>query len=512
VTPRLAALVRRKLIRPDRTQLAADDAFRFCHVLIRDAAYEALPKASRADLHERFAVWLEKKGTELVELDEILGYHLEQAAQYRLELGRPAAELAARAARLLGAAGLRALDRDDAHAAANLLSRAIDLVGPDDPAHVPLLSALAEAVYGLGELERCHELLAAAIERGIALGQNGAVARARIFSAYLHGHSDTETSSLLEEVDRTLAELRGAGDDENLARAHTVRGWLCFWVGRADESTEEARRAIEHAVRAASPSLEAKAVALLVAGMRAGRTPWSELERFIDGRLAGAGGRLGRRPDGGLLEGRGAALAARGEFDAARQVYDELRQTSVEYGMLLSAVTLLAQQSAEVELLAREWTAAESILREAWDELGAAGEGGFRSTTGTMLATALVAQGRLDEAAVLVAECELITSRDDFLTHASVELIRARIASALARHDEAVDHARASLEILGPTDFLETKADAHIVLGEALLAAGRLSEAGVALEKAEAHALQKGSLVIAADARALLDRIEQTIG
>src|SRR5918999_935479 len=54
VTPRLAALVRRELIRPDRTQLPADDAFRFRHLLIRDAAYEALPKATRADLHERF--------------------------------------------------------------------------------------------------------------------------------------------------------------------------------------------------------------------------------------------------------------------------------------------------------------------------------------------------------------------------------------------------------------------------------------------------------------------------
>jgi class 3 adenylate cyclase/tetratricopeptide (TPR) repeat protein len=508
----LMGLVRKELVRPSPSTRPGDDAFRFRHLLIRDAAYEALPKTTRADLHERFADWMSEHGADLVELDEILGYHLEQAAQYRLELGRPTAELAARAARLLGAAGLRALDRDDAHAAANLLSRAIDLLGPDDPAHVPLLSALAEAVYGLGELERCHELLAVAIERGIELGQNGAVARARIFSAYLLGHSDTETSSLLEEADRTLAELRGADDDENLARAYTVRGWLCFWVGRADESTEEARRAIEHAVRAASPSLEAKAVALLVAGMRAGRTPWSELERFIEGRVARAGGRLGGRLGSGLLDGRGAALAARGEFDAARQVFDELRQASLEDGMLLSLISNVAQESGEAELRARQWTAAERILREAWDELGAAGEGGFRSTMGTMLATALVAQERLDEAETLVAECERITSRDDFVTHVGVELVRARIASARAQHDEAVDHANAALEVVGPTDSLELRADAYIVLGEALLAAGRRPEAVTALETAEAQALQKGSLVLAAEARALLDRIERTIG
>ena len=89
VTPRLAALVRKELIRPDRPQIAGEDGFRFRHLLIRDAAYEALPKSSRADLHQRLAAWLEAHGTELVELDEILGYHLEQACAYRAELGLP---------------------------------------------------------------------------------------------------------------------------------------------------------------------------------------------------------------------------------------------------------------------------------------------------------------------------------------------------------------------------------------------------------------------------------------
>ncbi len=507
----LMGLVRKELVRPTAPTVPGDDAFRFRHLLIRDAAYEALPKATRADLHERFADWLSGHGTELIELDEILGYHLEQAARYRLELGRPASGLASQAATLLGAAGLRALDRLDAHAAANLLGRGIDLLGPDDPAHVPLLPALAEAVYGLGELERCHELLAAAIERGTALGQDAAAARARILSIHVRGHSGAEISLVLEELDRTLAELHGTGDDENLARAHTSRGWLCFWLGRADESTEEARRAIEHAVRATAPSLEAEAVGILVAAMRFGRTPWPELERFVDERLARAGGRLGGRLGAGLLDRRGVALAARGEFVAARQVYSELRQAMVERGTPLF-VSTIAMESGEVELRAREWAAAESTFREAWDSLGAAGEGGFRSTVGTDLALAIVAQGRLDEAEALVKECEQMTSRDDFVTHSGVELVRSRIASAFERHDEAVDHARAAVEILGPTDFLETKADAHIVLGEALLGAQRRSEAVTAFETAEAYALQKGSLVLAAEARALLDRIEQTIG
>ena len=130
VTTRLAALVRRELIRPDRAQLAGDDGYRFRHLLIRDAAYDALPKAIRADLHARFAAWLDEHGQALVELDEIVGYHLEQAARYLTELGQPDPALSERAAARLAAAGRRANDRLDGRAALALLTRAVELLRP----------------------------------------------------------------------------------------------------------------------------------------------------------------------------------------------------------------------------------------------------------------------------------------------------------------------------------------------------------------------------------------------
>ena len=132
VTPRLAALVRRELIRSDRPQFAGEDGFRFRHLLIRDAAYDALPKATRADLHRRFATWLGEHGQGLVELDEILGYHLERAARYLVELGGQASELAEEASRRLAAAGERARWRGDGEAAHSLLGRAVKLVEQPD--------------------------------------------------------------------------------------------------------------------------------------------------------------------------------------------------------------------------------------------------------------------------------------------------------------------------------------------------------------------------------------------
>ena len=129
VTPCLAALVRKGLIRPNRAQLPGEDGFRFRHILIRDAAYDALPKAIRADLHRHFASWLEEHGTELVEMDEIVGYHLEQACRYRADLGSPDdGILAASARRRLMAGGDRAALRQDYGAAVSLFERAAALV------------------------------------------------------------------------------------------------------------------------------------------------------------------------------------------------------------------------------------------------------------------------------------------------------------------------------------------------------------------------------------------------
>ena len=104
---RLVALVRKELVRPDRALIATEDAFRFRHLLIRDTAYEALPKSTRAELHERFADWLDAKAA-LVEQHEIIGYHLEQAAGYRRELDPhdpSAATLARGVTERLGRAG-----------------------------------------------------------------------------------------------------------------------------------------------------------------------------------------------------------------------------------------------------------------------------------------------------------------------------------------------------------------------------------------------------------------------
>src|SRR5439155_27134720 len=165
----LLALVRKELVRPERAELTAGDAFKFRHLLIRDAAYDALPKAERTELHERFADWLERiVGDRLTEYQEVVGFHLEQAHAYRIQLGladATTASLGSRAADRLGAAAMRAEARRDAPAANGLLVWTIALTS-NAPERGKLMLRQAGLAYALGQTQRIQELLAEATAIG----------------------------------------------------------------------------------------------------------------------------------------------------------------------------------------------------------------------------------------------------------------------------------------------------------------------------------------------------------
>jgi class 3 adenylate cyclase len=120
------ALLRKGFFVADRDD-PSGRSLRFKHILIRDAAYAGLTKAERAELHERFADFQARAAADrLIEYEEIIGYHLEQAIHHRQQLGlddERTRTLAGRAAQMLGAAGIRALQRGDALTSNRLLER-----------------------------------------------------------------------------------------------------------------------------------------------------------------------------------------------------------------------------------------------------------------------------------------------------------------------------------------------------------------------------------------------------
>ena len=172
VTTSLASLVRKGLVKPDRAHIRGEDGLRFHHILIRDAAYNALPKANRAQLHQRFAAWLDQKGGDLVELDEIAGYHLEQADAYRSELGLPEEpDLREEARRRLQAGGQRAASRQDFDAAATLFQRAAALV-PEPEVDLVVELELGDVLFWENKSDEALRRAEALVERASAAGDS----------------------------------------------------------------------------------------------------------------------------------------------------------------------------------------------------------------------------------------------------------------------------------------------------------------------------------------------------
>ncbi len=258
------SLVRKEFVRPDRSTLPGEDVFRFRHLLIRDAAYEALPKSTRADLHERTAGWLEGvAGERIAEQEEILGYHLERAHGYLLELGTPgdrSRELAARASEHLATAGRRAEDRGDLSAASGLFLRAARLRPPDDRSRVRLLLAAARSQLDLGDYEGEDAVL-----REAAAGAR-AIPASRRRSSWSGRCSDRRsTRPRLPNSSRPRSERSRCWRRLAMMRRSPGPGWVVSWRGGAmgdyEGSDEATRRSLEHARRAGDRAAERAALA-----------------------------------------------------------------------------------------------------------------------------------------------------------------------------------------------------------------------------------------------------------
>ena len=208
LTARLVRLIQGELIRPDIAELPGEEAYRFRHDLVRDAAYDGLPKTIRAEFHEQLANWLVQRAPGR-ELDEIVAYHLEQAYRCRVDtqsLDDDGDRLARRASDLLAAVGRRALERGDAPAGSALLERALSLA-PDDDGRTPgLLLDLGSALIAMGDLDHAKARLAESVESARAVDD---VAIAHQASVALAGVRFWTTSDRLGGV----SALRAAIDD-----------------------------------------------------------------------------------------------------------------------------------------------------------------------------------------------------------------------------------------------------------------------------------------------------------
>lgn len=485
VTPRLTALVRRDLVRPDRPQLPREDAYRFRHLLIRDAAYDALPKATRADLHRRFAHWLEEHGRSLVELNEILGYHLEQAARYLAELGRPDAGLAEGASRRLATAGERARWRGDADAAHSLLGRAVRLAEQPD---IHLEVAFAMSHVAARDAER---LLEEAAGRADDRADAGGAALARGLAAQMRlwtGEGSIDDAEALG-----LAALPLLEDEED--HAGLAQMWFALASGvynhsdRAEQMLHAAERAREYETLGGLPHQRSD-------GLRA------------------MAHMLGPRPVGESLVALAAfdpaprvdlagaiLLAMSGRVEDARTLARTAAEQARELGQRMPEFV------PEIESLSGNHDAAAELLA-AWLDWDA--EHGLTGNAALTLAwrgRELALAGRYDEA----DECAAQALEHPGSSPTLEALRRQAVALVHAHRGEPVAAERLAREALvhvQKTDLPMYQGDAYCDLAEVLEAAGRREEAIAAWHEALDRYERKGIVPLARRVRERLAALE----
>jgi tetratricopeptide (TPR) repeat protein len=505
----LQTLLRKELVRPDRSGFAGEDAFRFSHILVRDAAYESMPKRARAELHDRFASWLElKAGDRIAEFEEILGYHLEQAYRYRAELGPiddAATALGERAARLLASAGRRALAQSDVSASLNLLSRAVDLLPPGDSLRLELLPDLGIAL-ARSDISRADAVLTEAMEIAQSRGDRRLEARAGVRRVFVRLLLDPQVSQegSLREVEGYVALFREWEDDLGLAEAIRLVGTIRFWQGRAASAEEEFHRAIEHARRAGDHRQEAESLKWMALVIAEGPTPVGEGIRRIESIVGQGQGDLSLE----ISVGRNLAAleAKRGRFEAARALATHARALARDLGDQVAEAAVL-RASGYAAMLEGDPETAETEMRAGYEILDRIRDLGHLSSHAPDLGEALYALGRNDEALRISEVAEQITIEGDVDAEVRWRQLRAKTLAQRGRHGEAEALAIEAVGLAAQTDYLDLHAHALKSLAEVLRLADRNEDAALAIREALDLYRRKGNAVGEAQAASLLDEL-----
>jgi class 3 adenylate cyclase/tetratricopeptide (TPR) repeat protein len=505
VRSRLLALARKELIRPDRAEFAGEDAFRFRHLLIRDAAYQAMPKEQRAELHERFAEWLARVAVErLAEYEEILGHHLEQAYRYRVELGTlddRTREIGRKAGAHLFSCAIRADERADLNAARGFLERGVEL--SEGMIQLRSLVRLSEVLQELADYSAALDTAARAIALADDPGDRLLGLRAELVRIMSQGQVDPSHTMAMarQEATAVLDEAGLLADVELRDQALLALALLSFFQGRTGETVRILDELID---RAPTMSRRARQYIAGQLGISAyfGSLPLDDAFAASDRAYVLQGD--SPSGEGQHLRIRAGLLGMAGRFEEAHTAIDRSVALFEELGTP-NAVVVSNQATAETLRLEGRLGEAERVLREMHEAYEAMGETGFNSTICALIALTLCDLGRYDEADSFAEKSRMLAAEDDFASQGLWRMARGRVLATSDAFEEALRLADEAVEIMEPTDYLVFQGDGLEVRGQVLLAAGRGDDARVAFEEALARYEQKGNVVSAARIRAQLD-------
>jgi class 3 adenylate cyclase/tetratricopeptide (TPR) repeat protein len=492
----LLSLVRKDLLRPDRALFSGDDGFRFSHVLIRDAAYSSMPKQLRAELHERYARWLQERlADRSQEYLELVPHHLEQALHYRRELhpdGPEERSLGEEAGKLLWVAARAASARMDLPAALALYDRANALL-PDEPTG-DLLQELGATLNRNALDNRARVVIERAIERAQGAGNRRAELLATLDRFWIPPGEpgQRENAAIGRQVEALIPELEGLGDDLGLTKAWQLVAMSLQTTAKHTRAESALQHALHHARTLGDRLEESEVLVGLLETAYDGEMPTDEAIHRCEELLRD------RRGDW-MIEAAVTACssglrAMRGEFAEARKLVDRSAAICTEFNVLNVFPWF---ERRDIEMLAGEYAAAEEWLRAAKEhvmELQHWWGRGFELDAAN--AALLCAQSRYDEAERLTVELPRDVA-DYIRPHIQWRSARARALAHVDRVEEAREVAEEAVAMARNTETLNLLADTLAARADVLRVEGRGADSERDLHEALSLYERKGNLVMA---------------
>ncbi|HEV2249712.1 MAG TPA: adenylate/guanylate cyclase domain-containing protein [Candidatus Limnocylindria bacterium] len=232
------ALIDKDLVRP-----SGADSFVFRHILIREVAYQTLPRAIRTTLHAAAARWIEMSAAGREEtVAELIAFHYREAASLvsAATADDPAAVAIRRdAVRWLVRAADAALASAANTEAARHLRAAIELAEPGElvALHERLGDAFADAGQSIASYKIALDLTDETVDPDRALRLIGGILVGLTRSA--GAVADRPTGAVMDELRTRGAALLGrTAEPRATARFHVAEGFHAFWVAGDRVPTE----------------------------------------------------------------------------------------------------------------------------------------------------------------------------------------------------------------------------------------------------------------------------------
>jgi tetratricopeptide (TPR) repeat protein len=272
-----------------------------------------------------------------------------------------------------------------------------------------------------------------------------------------------------------------------------------YWTrARYAEVDRTLERAIEHARRAGADWEEAECLSLYTGSGLYGPAPVPDVVHRCEEALKAARGN--RAVEAGTLRTLAALRAMQGRFDEARDLASRAKALLEDLGLWLRAA-FASEASGFVETLAGDFAAAEGELRSGLEVIEKLGERGYLSTVAALLAHAVLAQGRLDDADAFIRMSDEAAAEDDLSTQVLVRTARGRILAARGAFEEARLLCGEATLLAEETDDVNMRADVLAELGEVLGLGGRRDDAARVLDDALRLYEGKGNVVSAGRVR-----------